>query len=92
MRPQQFDVLRACFILLAFILGTQIVITAVGGFFCFYFFLSGRAEIGACSGFTSQAREIWAEALAVVLALLLAASRPPTPPDEGTPPDNRDSA
>jgi hypothetical protein len=83
-RPQ-FDVLRACFILLAIILITQITITAVGGVFCFYFFLTGSAKIGDCAAFTSQAREIWAEALAIVLALLLAASKPPTPPN--TPPD-----
>ena len=65
---------------------TQLIVTISGAAVCYVFFATGRAEIGACSGFLTQSREIWAEALAVVLALLLAArSEPPGPPPPPAP-------
>ena len=78
MRP--FNILRACFFLLAIILCTQLLITLMGGMACFYFFLYKIANIGDCKDFTAQSREIWAEALAIVLALLLAGRK--EPPDK----------
>lgn len=73
-----FNMLRACFVLLAIIILSQAATTIAGGATCFYLFIISKAELGACSAFTSQAREMWAEALAAVLALLLAArSEPP---------------
>jgi hypothetical protein len=50
---------------------------------CFYFFMSKIASIGDCKDFTAQSREIWAEALAIVLALLLAGRK--EPPDNSPP-------
>lgn len=76
-----FNMLRACFFLLAIIIVSQVATTLAGGATCFYLFLMGMSEPGACAAFTSQVREIWAEALAVVLALLLAA-RGPDPPQK----------
>ena len=76
--------LRACFWLLAVILIIQLFDTTMGALTCFYLFIIGQAEIGACGGFFTQTREVWAEVLAAVLALLLAArnggSSPPPPP------------
>jgi hypothetical protein len=47
---------------------------AAAGLGCLYMTLAGRAEIGAClaAGVVQQVRETWAEAVAVILALLLA--------------------
>jgi hypothetical protein len=73
--------LRACFFLLAFITLAQITATLAGSATCFYLFIIGRAELGSCTSFGQLAREIWAEALAAILALLLAShGEPPTKP------------
>jgi hypothetical protein len=77
--------MRACVALLALVIVAQISITVAGSVGCFYLYLTKQAEIGACSGFLSQSREIWAEALAIVLALLMAARGEP-PPDPPEPP------
>jgi len=72
--------LRACFLLLALVIVTQLLSILGGAATCFFLFIVGRAEVGACSSFTGQAREMWAEVLAAILALLLAAREPPKPP------------
>lgn len=85
--------MRACVGLLAIVIVGQIIVTMFGAGFCFYFFLTKQAEIGSCSGFLSQSREIWAEALAIVLALLMAArGEPPQPPPGGPPPPDAPDA
>ena len=81
--------MRACVALLALVIVSQIGITIAGSVSCFYFMLTKQAAIGSCSGFLSQSREIWAEALAIVLALLMAARGGDEPPK---PPDNQDTS
>jgi hypothetical protein len=83
-----FDMLRAAFWLLAAMIIAQVVVTLAGGGVCFWLFvrLIQPLPVGSCSGFLGQVREMWAEALAAVLALLLASRGggpgPPPPPEE----------
>jgi hypothetical protein len=78
--------LRAAFWLLTAVVVTELLmtITAVGG--CTWLIISGAYKIGACENIGAQIREVWAEALAAILALLLAArngnGKPPLPPKE----------
>jgi hypothetical protein len=78
--------LRAAFWLLAAIILTQMCLTLFAGIGCFSLILRGDYRIGACENVGSQVREVWAEALAAILALLLAARngnglpKPPPPP------------
>jgi len=75
--------LRAAFILLSIVIIAQLLVIMAGAGTCYFLFIMGRAEVGACSNFLGQAREMWAEVLAAILALLLAAR-----PGNGTkPPD-----
>jgi len=84
MRPP-FNMLRACFWLLAFVIASQVITILFGSWTCFYLFIVGALQPGACSSFTGQAREMWSEVLAAILALLLAArsgngTKPPDKP------------
>jgi hypothetical protein len=67
------NALRWCFVLLAVVLISQVVVTMAGSFTCYYLFIVGKTEVGNCAGFGTMSREIWSEALAAILALLLAA-------------------
>jgi hypothetical protein len=79
--------LRACFYLLSIVVVGQVITIMAGGATCYYLFIVKQAEVGACQTFTTVVREVWAEALAAVLALLLAArGGPPDPPSPGGPP------
>ena len=82
MRPP-FDMLRACFLLLAFVIASQVVAIIFGSWTCFYLLIIGTAHLGDCGGFGAQAKEMWSEVLAAILALLLAARTPP--PDKPPP-------
>jgi hypothetical protein len=64
--------LRACFWLLAAVIIAEMLLTAVSATACVWLIVAGRSEIGACSDLGVRAREIFAELLAAVLALLLA--------------------
>ncbi len=75
-----FSMLRAAFWLLALVIVTETALTLVAGIGCFWMILAGRELLGACIGVSQQIREIWAEMLAAILALLLA-SREAPPPD-----------
>jgi hypothetical protein len=78
--------LQAAFWLLAAVVLAQVIVILSGGATCFYLFmrLIQPLPVGSCSGFLSQVREMWAEALAAVLALLLAArGEPPSGPPNG---------
>ena len=84
--PRPFSPLRAAFWLLAAVVVTELVstLTTVAG--CFWLVVITRAyAIGACENIAQQIREVWAEMLAAILALLLAANsgngRPPSPPE-----------
>jgi hypothetical protein len=80
-----FDVFHAVFWLLAIVIGFEMTLTVFAGAGCFWLILSGRYELGACQNTGVQIREIFAEVLAAVLALLLAARKNgdgPKPPEE----------
>ena len=74
-----FNMLRACFWLLAILLAVQMFETLAGGFTCFYLFIVKAAELGSCASYGERVTSLWAEMLATVLALLLAArnGKPP---------------
>jgi hypothetical protein len=82
-----FNLLRAAFWLLAAVVAVQMFVTLAGAGTCFWMFvrLIQPLPVGSCSGFLGQIREMWAEALATVLALLLAGYGIKPPPD-GPPP------
>jgi hypothetical protein len=80
-----FSMLRAAFWLLASIVLSQMVLTLVAGIGCFALILRGEYRIGACEGVSTQVREVWAEALAALLALLLAVKNG----NGGPPPDDK---
>ena len=71
-RRSGFSMLRAAFWLLALVIVTESVLTAVAGVGCFWMIFDGRLPIGSCTGVSQQIREVWAEMLAAILALLLA--------------------
>jgi hypothetical protein len=81
-----FNMLRACFWLLAAVVAAQVLVTALTGASCISLILSGQYQIGACTNIGTLLRDIWADALAAVLALLLAArgGNGPKPPPGGT--------
>lgn len=77
---RQFNLLRACFLLLATVVAVELFssLVALGG--CFWLIVVTRAyQIGACADLGSQVREVWAELLATILALLLAGRSEPPP-------------
>jgi hypothetical protein len=77
-----FDVLRAAFYLLAVVVIAELGATMFGAVGCFWMILDGRVELGACSNIGTISREIFAELLTAILALLLAGRIPPSPPDD----------
>jgi hypothetical protein len=84
-RPS-FSVLRACFWLLALLLGAEMLTTigVIAG--CAWAVLIEHSQpMGACQQAGEQVKSIWSEALAAILALLLAAKNGNgRPPDDGT--------
>jgi len=78
---RRFSMLRAAFWLLALVILTEASMTLVAGIGCFWMIFDGRLPIGSCTGVSQQVREVWAEMLAAILALLLASredkERPP---------------
>jgi hypothetical protein len=84
-KPPHFSMLRAAFWLLAIVICTELTMTLLAGTGCFWLILTGQYKIGACENVSAQIREIWAEVLAAILALLLASrgngnGKPPPPP------------
>jgi hypothetical protein len=78
-----FSMLRAAFWLLAAVVCTELLMTiaTIGG--CFWLIVvSGQYRLGACENVGTTVREVWAEALAAILALLLASrnGNGPKPP------------
>jgi len=69
--------LRAAFLLIAIVVGAELLVTAIGMLSCFWLILSGRYELGTCGAASDRAREVFTELLTAVLALLLAGRNPP---------------
>jgi len=65
--------LKAAFWLLAIVILCEVGATIIAGLSCVYMIVSLAAPMGACQPLITQIREIWAEVLAAILALLLAA-------------------
>jgi hypothetical protein len=82
-----FDMLRACFWLMAVIILVMVGAAGSAAIGCGYLVLTGQQKLGACldAGVTGQAREVLELSLTTVLALLLAA-RGPRPPDDDNAP------
>lgn len=83
--PKQFNMLRACFWLLAFIIGVMLIEGSFGIVTCAYLTISGKQSVGDCikAGVTGHIKEILELALTTVLALLLADRNKPPPPSNG---------
>jgi hypothetical protein len=85
MKP--FNMLRACFWLLAVVVMVMVGESALALATCGWLVLTGQQKLGLCveAGVVGQAREVLELALTTVLALLLAARnggpKPPGPPD-----------
>ena len=58
----------------------EVLFSILGALGCFWINMVGRAEIGACLPVATVVREIFAELLTAILALLLAGRVPPPPP------------
>jgi hypothetical protein len=85
MSRRPFSMLRAAFWLLAAVVAVELFSTVVALSGCVWLIVIERAEpIGSCSRIGDQMREVWAEVLAAILALLLAGKNgsPPPPPPE----------
>jgi hypothetical protein len=83
MARRDFSMLQACFWLLALLLGAEMLATVgvIAG--CAWAVLiQHSAPMGACQAAGEQVKSIWSEALAAILALLLAAKG-----GNGKPPD-----
>ena len=81
MAPPPFNLMRACFWLLAIAIGVALTILFVAEMGCFWLIIIARTEpLGACSNIGTQAREVWEVMLTTILALLLASRR--SPPDD----------
>jgi len=61
-------------------------VTGWGAAVCFAMIYSGRLAVGGCTAIGTTIRDIWAEALAALLALLLASRPGPPPPHDQPPP------
>lgn len=85
MRP--FNLLRACFWLLAVLVVVELLATmAVIGTCVWTVGITRTMPIGSCADVRAQIQDVWAELLAAILALLLAGrsgNGPPPPPPGG---------
>jgi hypothetical protein len=78
-----FDVIRACFLLLALVVLIVMLETLLGVLGCVWVIAIVRAEtLGACSSVGSQIRDIMSELITAILALI-ASSRGGRPPSNG---------
>jgi hypothetical protein len=80
--------LKAAFWLLAIVVLTELMLTVAFGAGCFWMIVvSAQIPIGGCANVGQQIREVWAEVLAAILALLLASRGNGSPPSPPTKPD-----
>jgi hypothetical protein len=80
--PDGFSTLRAAFWLLAVVVVTELIVTIEAVSVCAWMVLTQATKLGDCGNVGVQVREVWAEMLAAILALLLASRNgaPPPPP------------
>ena len=74
---EPFNLLRACFWLLATIMVFEMVTAVMGGVLCWWLNLQDGKQPGACMPAAQVIREVFSEILTAVLALLLAGKNPP---------------
>jgi len=80
MGKQRFDLLRACFYLLACVVIVICIETMIALLSCIWMIaIEQREPVGACAETGNTIRDIMTEMLTAILALL-AASRGPPPP------------
>jgi hypothetical protein len=87
MSRQPFSMLRAAFWMLAAIVAVELLSTMFALAACGWMLLTKAWPLGSCADLGPQIREVWSEALAAILALLLAArgnGNGPKPPPGGT--------
>ena len=79
-----FDVIRACFLLLAIVILIMMTETLMAMAGCIWITAIQHAEpLGSCASLGTQIRDIMSELLTAILALI-ASSRGGRPPDEGS--------
>jgi hypothetical protein len=82
---QPFNLLKACFWLLAAVIGAVMLVGLSGTLGCMIGVMIGTFPVGHCAetGVVQTFHDWWAEILAAVFALLAARNnRPPPPPPE----------
>jgi len=80
-----FDVIRACFLLLALVVVLIMIETLLGVLGCVWVIAIVRAEpIGACSSVGSQIRDIMSELITAILALIASSRGGPPSNSEGS--------
>jgi len=84
-----FDLLRACFWLLAALVGVALLGMLVTIGFCDLAVWTGRVPVGTCVklDIPEMLRDWWESALTAVMALLVARGPPPPPAPPPTEPD-----
>lgn len=82
LRPSGDRLLRACFYLFGIVVLLQCLWVTIAVLTCVMLIYQRAYPLGACADLSTRASAVFSEALAGILALLLAA-RPPTPPPDG---------
>ena len=79
-----FDLLRACFYLLAFVVAVMMFETLAAVFGCVWLVAIQHGEpLGSCASLGNQIREIMAELLTAILALIASSRGGRPPPSNG---------
>lgn len=86
-RGRPFNILAACFYLLAVVICMQASAAIFAGIGCFYLNVNFTQQIGACLPVGQLIKEQWDKIFEIILALLVAGNArlppPPSPPDLG---------
>jgi hypothetical protein len=76
-RPSHEWMLRACFALFGAVVLLQALWVSIAAIGCVLLIFRGSVVVGECADVSARAREVFAEMLAGILALLLAGRPPP---------------
>ena len=86
MSKRPFDILRASFILIAFVVVIVVLIMFISSMACLWSVVSKLVEPGdACRSLAVMFKEWWIELFATVFALIAAGGTYPKPPDDEEP-------